>query len=119
MINLHNRVFVTVSNSKNGEVDENTFYHYRQVGEVITAEYHGGSILQGFILGKVEGEGFVLFYQHLNRDLEFRTGKCSSTPELLPNGRLRLHQKWQWTNGDLSKGESVVEEVGSFDKEKS
>jgi hypothetical protein len=36
----------------------------------------------------------------------------------LPSGRLQLHQKWQWTNGDLSKGESVVEEVGSFDKEK-
>ena len=118
MINLHNRVFVTKSNSKNGEVNENTFYHYRQVGDVITAEYHGGSILQGFIIGKVEGDGFFLFYQHLNRNLEFRSGQCSSTPEQLPDGRLRLHQKWQWTNGDLSKGESVVEEVGSFEEEK-
>jgi hypothetical protein len=29
----------------------------------------------------------------------------------LPNGRLRLHEEWQWTNGDLSKGRSIVEEI--------
>ena len=110
-VSLHNRLFVTVSNSKNGEVDERTYYHYRQAGDVISAEYHGGSILQGFILGKISGEGFVIVYQHLNENMEFRTGKCVSTPEMLADGRMRINQKWEWTNGDLSKGESAVEEV--------
>ena len=31
--------------------------------------------------------------------------------ELLPDGRIRLHEKWQWTSGDLSSGESVIEEI--------
>ena len=38
------------------------------------------------------------------------TGICQSTPELLPNGKLRLHEAWQWTAGDRSKGSSVIEE---------
>ena len=40
-----------------------------------------------------------------------RTGTCQATPEVLPDGRLRLHEEWQWTNGDRSVGRSIVEEV--------
>jgi len=39
------------------------------------------------------------------------TGICTSTPEILPDGKIRLHEKWRWTSGDLSEGESVIEEV--------
>jgi hypothetical protein len=39
------------------------------------------------------------------------TGICRSTPEILPDGRIRLHEKWQWTSGDRSSGESIVEEI--------
>jgi len=39
------------------------------------------------------------------------TGICRSTPQTLADGRIRLHEKWQWTCGDLSLGESVVEEI--------
>jgi hypothetical protein len=27
--------------------------------------------------------------------------------------RLPLHEQWQWTNGDLSEGQSIVEELKS------
>jgi hypothetical protein len=39
------------------------------------------------------------------------TGTCISTPEILPDGRLRLHESWRWTSGDGSSGESAIEEV--------
>jgi len=39
------------------------------------------------------------------------TGVCRSTPELLPDGRIRLHEKWQWTCGDRASGESIIEEI--------
>lgn len=50
-------------------------------------------------------------YQHVNEDGELRTGMCRSTPEVLEDGRVRLNEKWKWTSGDGSSGESVVEEV--------
>jgi hypothetical protein len=50
-------------------------------------------------------------YQHLNQAGTFMSGKCFSTPEILPDGRIRLHEKWQWTSGDYSSGESVIEEI--------
>jgi len=39
------------------------------------------------------------------------TGKCKSRPEILENGKIRLHERWQWTCGDMSKGTSVLEEI--------
>ena len=39
------------------------------------------------------------------------TGVCQSRPEILEDGRIRLHKTWQWTSGDGSKGSSIVEEV--------
>lgn len=50
-------------------------------------------------------------YQHVNAEGELMTGICRSTPEVLADGRIRLHEKWRWTSGDLSSGESIIEEV--------
>jgi hypothetical protein len=51
-------------------------------------------------------------YQHVGADDSVRTGLCLSVPELLPDGRVRLLEEWQWTNGDRSRGRSVLEEIG-------
>jgi hypothetical protein len=50
-------------------------------------------------------------YQHANTAGELMTGVCRSTPELLPDGRIRLHESWRWTCKDGSSGTSVIEEV--------
>ena len=58
------------------------------------------------------GDGSLdIRYHHVNAKDELMTGICRSVPEVLSDGRLRLHEKWQWTSGDSSSGESVVEEV--------
>ncbi|HZF59052.1 MAG TPA: hypothetical protein VEZ19_11325, partial [Rubrobacter sp.] len=51
-------------------------------------------------------------YGHLNRSGELMTGECRTTPERLPDRRLRLHEEWRWTSGNRSSGTSVVEEIG-------
>ena len=112
MLNYNNRHFCSVSNSGSGEVDAETRFHYRQVDNVLWATYAGGAIQQGTLTGLVHADGTLDFcYTHVNRAGEIMTGCCHSTPETLPDGRIRLHEKWRWTSGDRSRGESVVEEV--------
>lgn len=87
-------------------------FHYRQVGSVLTCSYHFDKVLTGQLLGRVNPDGMInMVYQQINGKDQIRTGSCVSTPELMENGKLRLHEKWQWTNGDLSKGSSILEEV--------
>ena len=52
MLNLDNKKFVAVENTSNGEVSSQAEFHYHQQGKMIWAEYGGGEILKGFLIGK-------------------------------------------------------------------
>lgn len=111
-ISYDNRRFVSVNNTANGEVTAETIFHYRQEGDLVWATYRGGAIVFGTLIAKVdERDCLEMRYQHLNTAGELMTGRCRSTPEMLPDGRLRLHEAWQWTMGDGSQGESIIEEL--------
>lgn len=114
-ISYDNRKFRSISNSEGGEVSSETVFYYHQDGNVVWAEYSGGEIVRGALIARVLADDTLdMRYQHINRSGELlMTGICKSMPELLPDGRIRLHEKWQWTSGDLSSGESVIEEIPS------
>ena len=106
------RRFVPKQNSANGEVDAETFFVYHQTGRLLWGEYAGGDILKGFLLGTVQPNGELDFvYQHINRQMQGKTGKCHSVPVILEDGKIELKERWKWTNGDCSEGESLLIEV--------
>lgn len=106
------RRFASIRNSSGGEVGHNTVFHYHQNGDLVWAEYSGGDIRLGQLVA-IRGEDGILDmrYQHVNCRGELKTGKCRSTPEVLSDGRIRLHEKWEWTCDNGSSGESMVEEI--------
>ena len=106
------RRFRVVTRAANGDAGPATEFVYRQRGDVVWATYEGGRVRFGTLVAAVEEDGVLdARYAHVGADGEVRTGTCRSTPEALADGRLRLHEVWQWTSGDESSGESVVEEV--------
>jgi hypothetical protein len=111
-IDYHERAFASVSNTSNGEVGRETRFRYRQRGRFVCATYGGGGVSLGTLVAVADDEGRLdMRYQHANSAGEVRTGRCTSTPERLPHGGLRMHESWQWTNGDLSSGRAVLEEI--------
>ena len=111
-MNYNNKYFKPVQTSKNGETTDETIFHYKQSGSTITANYQGGTILKGHLIGIVNSEGHIsMRYHHVNTKGELMTGICESTPEVLSNGKIRLHEEWKWTSGDCSHGKSIVEEI--------
>jgi hypothetical protein len=111
-MNYHNRKFRPISNTENGDTSSDTIFEYCQKGNILTSTYSGGKIISGHLLAIVDDMGHInMRYHHLNIDGEMMTGVCNSTPEVMPNGKLRLHEKWKWTSGDFSEGESTLEEI--------
>lgn len=111
MINYNNKFFKPVSNTENGETSNETSFHYKQEGNILTSEYSGGKIVKGHLIGLVDGAGNIeMRYHQVNEKGELMTGFCTSKPEILASGKIRLHETWQWTSGDLSKGNSILEE---------
>lgn len=110
-INYNGKIFIPQRNTENGEVNEETIFCYFQENDLFWAEYSGGDVLKGHMIGTVDESGELDFhYQHLNKDRQIRIGKCHSIPYIMENGKIALQEKWQWLNGDLSGGESVVVE---------
>ncbi|WP_199750602.1 hypothetical protein [Gynurincola endophyticus] len=111
-MNYNNKTFKPVTNTANGETSGETTFHYKQTGNLLTAEYYGGKIVYGHLIGLVDDEGKIdMRYHQINDKEEIMTGICRSVPEILPDGKIRLHENWVWTSGDFSEGQSIIEEI--------
>lgn len=111
-INYNGRIFRSWENSGNGEVNRETLFHYFQDGNLVWANYAGGGIIAGHLIATMGDDGVLdMRYHHVNEKNEIMTGICTSTPEILESGKLRMHEEWVWTSGDGSSGRSILQEV--------
>ncbi|WP_276388937.1 n-acetylglutamate synthase [Eudoraea chungangensis] len=111
-MNYNNKRFRLLENSINAETSEKMVFEYKQDGSILTSNYSGGKIIQGHLIGLVNNDGAIeMRYHQVNVHGELRTGKCSSKPEVMLNGKIRLYETWEWTSGDRSRGRSVLEEL--------
>ena len=111
-INYDGKRFTAVSNTPNGQVSSETIFHYYQQEGILSGTYSGGAIRVGTLLGKINEDNSLFFvYHHIDIHGELKSGYCHSSPEMMDNNKIRLHEKWEWTFGGGGKGESVVEEI--------
>ncbi len=112
-INYHGRKFSGVSNTPNGQVSGDTIFSYFQYANKLIATYQGGSILDGHLVGHVAEDNSLAFvYHHVDVDGVLKSGHCHSKPEILEDGRIRLHETWVWSFGGDGEGSSIIEEIG-------
>ncbi|MBK8517252.1 MAG: n-acetylglutamate synthase [Saprospiraceae bacterium] len=111
MIHYDNKTFRPIRNTANGETSGDTVFLYKQDGNILTSEYSGGNIIKGHLIGLVDEDGKIeMRYHQVNEKGVLMTGVCTSIPEILSNGKIRLHEAWEWTSGDKSNGQSIIEE---------
>jgi len=111
MINYSDKIFRPIVNSENGETSHETVFVYKQIGNILMSEYAGGKIKSGHHIGLVDENGNIdMRYHQVNNEGALMTGICKSIPEILENGKIRLHESWKWTSGDKSEGNSIIEE---------
>jgi hypothetical protein len=109
---LNKKIFKAISNSDSGEVCEDTLFYYSQNKNIISAEYNGGQIIKGYLIGKQLDNGdFDFVYQHINFNNEIKIGKCLSKAILQNNGKIKLLEKWQWLYDNMLQGESELIEI--------
>ncbi|MFJ5994349.1 hypothetical protein [Streptomyces sp. NPDC092370] len=107
---LDGLVLAPVADQAPGQVGTRTrfTYHERQGG--IWAEYSGGDVVRGYLVGIREGDRLDFRYVQLKRDGTTSSGHCVSAVVELPDGRVRLEESWEWES-QRGNGTSVVEQV--------
>ena len=102
------RRFCPVSAGPDGRDPAKGLYH--QQGDLVWAEFSGPEVLMGRLVGTCGPDGVIdATYCLVSRDGRAAAGACVSTPTLLADGRIHLHERWRRLDG--TSGESHIEEV--------
>jgi len=112
MLNYDGKRFRSIANSADGDVGDGTIFEYRQRKDIVWATYAGGGVRFGTLIAIADESGQLeMRYQHVSDCGELRTGRCTSRPSILADGRIRVEETWQWTSGGNGTGTSVIEEL--------
>ena len=86
--------------------------HYHQDGDLVSAEFSGGSVRIGRLVGRVRLDDTIdASYCFVTVSGQTVAGACVSTPTVLADGRVRLSEDWRRIDG--SSGVSFIEEVAT------
>jgi len=111
LINYDGRVFCSAAAETADADGAGPVGHYHQAGGVVWAEFAGGRVIRGALVGSCGSDGVLeLAYSQLLRTGEVIAGRCTSVPSVLEDGRIRLSEHWQRFGPDASTGVSVIEE---------
>lgn len=114
-LTLNNRTFIPFENSEGGVVDERTQFHFTQTGQDFTADYQGGDILSGHIIGRLtDGQTGEMLYHCQTTANELKAGQASATFKTTDSGQIRMSLKWEWLGGGAgpkTKGSGTSEYI--------
>ncbi|MEV1036889.1 MULTISPECIES: hypothetical protein [unclassified Streptomyces] len=107
---LDGLVLAPVADQAPGQVGTRTRFTYHEGDGRIWADYAGGDVVRGHLVGTRDGDTLDFRYVQLKRDGTTSCGHCVSTVVDLPDGRVRLDERWAWESQEGS-GTSTVEEL--------
>ncbi|WOX09071.1 hypothetical protein [Streptomyces sp. N50] len=107
---LDGLVLAPVADQAPGQVGTRTRFAYHEQDGVIWAEYEGGDVVRGRLVGTRAGDRIDFRYVQLKTDGTTSSGHCVSDVVELPDGRVRLEETWEWESQE-GNGTSIVEQV--------
>jgi len=108
---LDGLTFAPSARPEHGEVDASTRFVYHERDGAIWAEYAGGDIVRGYLVGTRTHDTLDFRYVQANRTGGTSSGHCVSAIVTLADGRVRLDETWEWESRPGS-GTSTVVQVG-------
>ncbi|MFD4560796.1 hypothetical protein ACFWP5_41865 [Streptomyces sp. NPDC058469] len=107
---LDGLVLAPVVDQAPGQVGTRTRFAYHEEDGRIWAEYAGGDVVRGRLVGTRAGDRLDFRYVQLGTDGTTSSGHCVSDVVELPDGRIRLDETWEWESR-AGNGTSAVEQV--------
>jgi hypothetical protein len=99
----------TASTGEGGVVSSDTEFVFEQTADVVSARYRGGAIIDGYLVGRLSGARIHFRYVQIDVDGRVDAGVSDGHFERLPDGRLRLTERFQWVTRP-EHGTNIFEE---------
>lgn len=107
---LHGLRMRVVATAAAGDVDTDTVFAFSQERNTVWAHYAGGAVEVGYLAGTVAAGQLVFRYAQVDRRGDVHGGHSRCDVSMLPDGRVRLLEHFQWESREGS-GTNVLEEV--------
>lgn len=102
-------------NDANAEPSRVAVYH--QDGDLLWGEFLGGRARRGALTGTCAPDGSLDFaYCMVTDSGDVISGHCASTPQVLDDGRIRLHEMWERYGRHAGSGTSDIEEIAASEE---
>lgn len=92
-------------------VNHETIFTFSQKGRLVTAEYSGGRIKQGYLVGFIFGDQLVFSYCQLQADVRFDNGTSEFTIYRADNGKITLIEEFEVESDPGTYATNVLQEM--------
>lgn len=101
-----------IKTAENGVVNHETIFHFSQNEGLVTAEYQGGKILKGFLVGKLSPQNQLEFsYCQMQIDGKLDNGLSICQLSKDENGKIILTEYFEWKSRPGEFGTNVFQEL--------
>lgn len=101
-----------IKTAENGVVNHETIFQFSQKDQIVSAEYQGGKILKGFLVGKLSIQN-QLEFSYCQMQLDGKLDNGLSTCQLAKdeNGKITLTEHFEWKSRPGEFGTNVFQEL--------
>jgi hypothetical protein len=93
-----------------GKVNAETIFEFKQTGTTVIAEYSGGKIEYGRLVGKLIEDKLEFRYSQIDTEGNLDGGHSFCDLLTTPNGKIELHENFTWESMEGS-GVNIFEEI--------
>jgi len=108
--NLDGLVMNAVETDPTGVISVDTIFEFKQSGSTVWAEYKGGKIQAGNLIGTITADTLEFRYCQIQTDstLDGGVSHCELKRE---NGLIQIIEHFSWESRE-SQGRNVIQEIG-------
>jgi hypothetical protein len=112
-LDLDLQVFEVIETSPTSAISAETVFEFRERDGVIKAEYTGGAVVHGVLIGNRTGDRVPSAYAQLHDDGALRSGTNEMRVQRTDTGHLRLVEEFRWSDG--ATGQNVLQSLARTD----
>lgn len=113
-MNIDGMIMNAVETDENGVIGVDTIFNFKQSSGYVSAEYAGGKIWQGYLVGINSGTTLTFKYCQLETDGTLNGGESTCRLEYGDNGLLRIVENFEWASRP-GGGRNIIQEFSSLD----